>query len=308
MYQIRLKMAKKRTYISFDWALKKMLRHKANFVILEGFLSELLREDLKVKSILESESNAEESELKINRVDVLVEDSKKRLIIIEVQYSHELDYFHRMLFATSKVQTEHIKSGFDYSKIKKAVSVNLLYFELGQGEDYIYHGKTVFLGLHKKDELQLSPKQRETFLVEAIHDIYPEYYVIKINKFNDIAKDTLDEWIYFLKNTDFPDKIHAKGLKEAQEKMQYEGLSEKDKKAYDKHQIDLVSERNVIETARIEGLEEGKQIGLEKGQQIGLEKGKIETAYNMLKKGLDIDLIADVTGLSVEVIAGLADD
>lgn len=48
-------MAKK--LVRFDWAMKKMLCHKANFDILEGFLSELLEEDLRIKQILDSESN-----------------------------------------------------------------------------------------------------------------------------------------------------------------------------------------------------------------------------------------------------------
>jgi len=46
-----------RTLISFDWAMKKLLRSKANFDILEGFLSELLKENLTILEILESESN-----------------------------------------------------------------------------------------------------------------------------------------------------------------------------------------------------------------------------------------------------------
>ena len=42
------------THISFDWAIKKLLRSKANFGILEGFLSELLHEDIKIMEILET--------------------------------------------------------------------------------------------------------------------------------------------------------------------------------------------------------------------------------------------------------------
>ena len=45
------------TYIRFDWAMKHMLRDKANFDILEGFVSVLLGEEIKIEEILESESN-----------------------------------------------------------------------------------------------------------------------------------------------------------------------------------------------------------------------------------------------------------
>ena len=74
-----------------------MLRHKANFDILEGFLSELLEEEIKIKQILDSESNKETEDDKYNRVDILVENSKNELVIIEVQNSKEYDYFRRML-------------------------------------------------------------------------------------------------------------------------------------------------------------------------------------------------------------------
>ena len=50
-------MNKKRKLITFDWAIKRLLRSKANFGILEGFLSELLKEDITILDVLDSESN-----------------------------------------------------------------------------------------------------------------------------------------------------------------------------------------------------------------------------------------------------------
>ena len=99
----------------------KMLRHKANFDILEGFLSELLEEDIKIKQILDSESNKETKDDKYNRVDILVENSKCKLVIIEVQNSKEYDLFHRMLFGAAKAITEHIKEGQAYAEVKKVI-------------------------------------------------------------------------------------------------------------------------------------------------------------------------------------------
>ena len=58
-----------RKLISFDWAIKRILRSKANFDILEGFLSELLFEDITILEILESESNQEQRDDKFNRLD-----------------------------------------------------------------------------------------------------------------------------------------------------------------------------------------------------------------------------------------------
>lgn len=89
--------------VRFDWAMKRLLRDKANFEILEGFLSELLYQQIKIDQLLESESNKEHANDKFNRVDLLVHTEKNEKIIIEVQTASEWDFYHRILFGTSKV-------------------------------------------------------------------------------------------------------------------------------------------------------------------------------------------------------------
>lgn len=190
----------KRQLISFDWALKKLLRSKANFAILEGFLSELLREDIKIQEVLESATNKEHDMDKYNQVDLLVKNQNEELIIVEVRYDYEVDYMQRILYGTSKIITENMMKGADYGNVKKVISVNIVYFDLGQGEDYVYHGTTRFIGLHKRDELKLSDEQKEFYETNEVHKIYPAYYILKVNQFSNLAKDGLDEWIYFLKN------------------------------------------------------------------------------------------------------------
>lgn len=92
-----------KTYISFDWALKRLLRDKANFDVLEGFISTLLERDVRIKKLLESEGNMEREESKYNRVDLLCEDEHGDLLLIEVQGESEYAYFQRILFGTSKL-------------------------------------------------------------------------------------------------------------------------------------------------------------------------------------------------------------
>ncbi|MEO5331007.1 MAG: Rpn family recombination-promoting nuclease/putative transposase [Magnetococcus sp. YQC-5] len=82
----------KRRLITFDWALKRLLRSKANFEVLEGFLSELLSIEIRIIDILESESNKEDALDKLNRVDMKVKNSEGELILIELQYEREFDY------------------------------------------------------------------------------------------------------------------------------------------------------------------------------------------------------------------------
>ncbi len=221
--------------IRFDWAIKKLLRNKANFVVLEGFLSELLFEDIQIMRILESESNQDAEFDKYNRVDILTENARGELIIIEIQNTYEIDYFQRIIYGTSKTIVEHIGLGQEFIDVKKVISINIVYFDLGQGKDYIYKGSTNFQGLHTKDILQLSKRQKEKFDKENISDLFPEYYILKVNKFNDIANDKLDQWIYFLKNSEVQDNFEAKGLKEAKDVLDIMRLNKDDTYSYNRY-------------------------------------------------------------------------
>jgi len=291
-----LKMAKK--LVRFDWAMKKMLRHKANFDILEGFLSELLGEEVKIKQVLDSESNKETEDDKFNRVDILVENEKGELVIIEVQNTQEYDYFHRMLFGASKAITEHIKDGSAYAQVKKVISITIAYFDLGQGKDYVYHGTTVFKGIHKGDILGLSDKQAEVYGKNNVQDIYPEYYIIKTGKFRNRINDRLDEWIYFLKNAEIKPSFSAKGLKEANEKLDTMKLPEKERIAYDKYLLHLMSIASRNHTIEIETKEIIKK---------AYEEKEIEFILEMEKEGLTFSKIAKIAKKTEEEIRQIID-
>ena len=96
-------MEMRNKYIRFDWAMKRLLRNKANFAVLEGLMTTLLNEKITIVKLLESESNQESEFDKYNRVDLLAEDSQGRLILFEIQNNNEYAYFQRMLFGTSKL-------------------------------------------------------------------------------------------------------------------------------------------------------------------------------------------------------------
>jgi len=280
-----------RNLIRFDWAIKRLLRNKADFTVLEGFLSELLKEDIQIQNILESESNQRIDSDKYNRVDILVKNAKDELVIIEIQNQNEYDYFHRMSYGTSKAITEYISVGEPYQNIKKVYSINIVYFDLGQGEDYVYHGKTDFVGIHKADKLMLSAKQTEMLGGKfEPSQIFPEYFVIKVNQFDDSAKDTLDQWIYYLKNNEIKDDFTAKGINQAKELWRVDTLPEEEQKNYSQHLKNL---RN--DASRILTLKTDAEDRVKKARDIEIAKG-------MKKEGLETSLIAKLTGLSKDEI------
>ena len=327
----------KKKYIRFDWAMKRMLRDKANYAVLEGLLTTLFKEKIVINRLLESESNQEEEFDKYNRVDILAENSKGELFIIEVQNNDEYAYFQRMLFGVSKLVTEYINRGEGYQNIKKIYSVNIVYFDLGQGKDYLYHGKTEFLGVNTGEVLNLSPFQRQKFKVDVVSELYPEYYILKVNDFDGKPSTPLEEWIYYLNTGDIPQDSTAPGLEEARKKLELAMMSKDELSAYYRHLDNTVILKDNIYTSRGEGLLEGKEMGIKIGREEGLSEGKrigkrigreeglsegkrigreegvlegmekaqVQMLKNLKSAGASVEFMMDITGLTKEEIENL---
>lgn len=289
------------SYIRFDWAMKRLLRNKANFNVLEGLLTTLLKENIHIQKLLESESNQEEEFDKYNRVDMLAENDKGELFLVEIQNNNEYAYFQRMLFGTSKLVTEYINRGEGYEKVRKVYSINIVYFSLGHGKDYVYHGKTEFKGIHKGDILELTPFQKQTFKADTVSQLYPEYYILKVNDFNSVAKSPLEEWIYYLNTGEIPDNATAPGLDKAREQLKLDKMSKEELKAYYRHLDNIVILKSNIFTEREEGRVEGRAEGRAEG-----EKSKqLEIARNLKRMGLSTADTCKATGLSAEEVEWL---
>ncbi|HEC86167.1 MAG: hypothetical protein DRR08_33020 [Candidatus Parabeggiatoa sp. nov. 2] len=274
--------------IRFDWAMKSLLRDKANFDILEGFLSAVLCQDVSVIEILESESNVPDIDQKLNRVDILIQDKQQRYVIIEIQNCHITAYLERILFGVSKVIVDNVKSGEDYREIRKVVSISILYFNLGLGEDYVFYGNTEFRGLHDNKPLVFRRRKEDKTLEKfKSQDIFPEYYLINVERFADVMKTDLDEWIYLFKHAALPPNCQAKNLDKAGEKLDVLKMKPEERHRYELYLMALVNEQDAIDTA------------LNKGKI----SGKLEVAQKMQKSGMDMETIVALTDLSPDLIA-----
>ena len=247
--------------IRFDWFIKRMLRDKADYKVLEGFLTALLKKDITIISILESEGNQENESDKYNRVDVMVEDDKGEKIIIEIQSESESDYLERLLYGTSKVITDFMKKSDEYKNVSKVISISIQYFNLGSGDDYIYYGSTEFYGVHTKQKLKVKKlvETKEIKSFEEKANIFPEYYLINVQRFDDIVKEDIDEWIYMLKNSEIKKEFKSKYIREAEERLTMLKMDEKERKAYDRYLINVAREKDIMNTAKLEGRKEEEE-------------------------------------------------
>lgn len=314
-------MENKNSYIRFDWAAKRLLRNKANFGVLEGFLTVLLNENIKIVEILESESNQESIDDKFNRVDIKAKNSKGEIIIVEIQNTRELYYLERILYGVAKAITEHIHLGKTYQEVKKVYSISILYFDIGKGNDYLYHGQNLFTGVHTGDLLIVNTKEKNAIVPKLPKEVFPEYFLIRVNEFNKVAVTPLEEWIQYLKNGTIEPTAKAPGLEEAREKLKYYNMTHDEQRAYDEHINAIMIQNDVLDSAKLEGLQEGREVGLKEGREKGLQEGhekgleegreegekikQLEIARKMNLKGFSTEDIIDVTGLFVENIEKL---
>lgn len=295
-------MEQKDKYIRFDWAIKRLLRNKANFGVLEGLLTVLLNEPIHIVEILESEGNQQRENEKFNRVDIKAKNSQDEIIIVEVQNTREIYYLERILFGVAKAITEHIELGNLYSEVKKIYSISILYFDLGKGNDYLYHGQNTFVGVHTGDFLEVTTKEKDAIVHKLPSEIFPEYFLIRVNEFNKVAVTPLEEWIEYFKSGVIRPDTKAPGLEEARRKLIYYNMDKSEQLAYDEHVNALMIQNDVLSTAAMEGREEGRQEGRKEGREEGKQEEKIENARTMKSLNISADIIHQVTGLSLEEI------
>lgn len=291
-------MKEENKYIRFDWAAKRMLRDKANFAVFEGLITVLLGEPVHIVEILESESNQETQDDKFNRVDIKAKDSKDEIILVEIQQARELYYLERVLYGVAKAITEHVHLGDKYDQVRKVYSISILYFDLGKGADYLYHGQTTLVGVHTKDTLKITTKDKDIISVKTPENLFPEYYIIRVNEFNKLAKTPLEEWLDYLKTGNIKEDTTVPGLREARERLQVLKMDKADRDAYFRHVNNIMIQNDVLDTAKLEGIAEGRA----EGRAEGLKEANRKTAANLKRMGFSNEQIAQATGLTIEEI------
>ena len=276
-----------RRIISFDWAVKRMLRDKANYGILEGLFQVLTGRQMHIVEILESEANQLSATDKFNRVDIKAKDDNGDIIIVEVQVTRQIHYLERILYGVSKAITEHIALGDDYGQVKKVYSINILYFNFGEGTDYLYHGTTQFMGVHTHDKLTISTRENNVVALTTPADIFPEYFLIRVNEFNQVATTPLEEWIDYLKNQHIRPDTTAPGLQEARQRLELITMAPDERKAYERHLQNLMMEKDAIRTAYDDAYMDMAIKMIDKGEDPAkiYEYTGIEPASQLLLKG-----------------------
>ena len=288
--------------ISFDYAMKYILRDKSDYSIIEGFLSALLAtagyNPVKITALLETESNKDEARGKRIVADMIVEDTDGINYIIEIERNEKYNFMHKACFSSSRVIVDSIGQSQDYLNIVKVIHISLLYFDLGGSS--LYHGKTIFRDMDTTNDdnkpLQLHLKQKDGSMTDLV-DIFPEYFVISIPAFHDEINRSIDEWLYMMKNEEIKESFQEKYIKLAAERLDYLKMTTDQKANYMRYQLEMIDVREEIRTAELKAEAKGKV------------EGKVETLNFAVKSMFtnnisEID-IAKILALSVDEVRSL---
>lgn len=278
--------------ISFDYAIKYLLKNKGDYDIIEGFISALFASQgyppIKINALLDTESNKEGLEMKKSIADLVVEDGEGNKYIVEIERAYTPNFMHKACFNSSRLVVDGIYGNQDYTTIKKIFHISLLYFSTKEMQKPVYHGKTIVHEVDTKHPVDISIAN-EGLVIFNTPNVFPEYFFISVPMFDDVINSEIDEWLYVMKHSEIKQGFKSPYMAKVAERLSVIKMSSEERNEYIYYQKQSVHSQDILNAARAEGE----------------AKGIKKTALNMLKQKLDDKLISSVTGLSLEEILKL---
>ena len=290
--------------ISFDYAIKYLLKDKGDYEIVEGFISALLKsigyKEVKILALLDTESNKEDSKSKRSLADLIVEDEDKHKYIIEIERNVKDSFIHKACFNTSRLIVDNLAQREDYTQIIKIFHISLLYFNVGNGA--VYHGKTIIHEIETKEKLTVHIKNQVTKEVFDATEILPEYFIISVPQFNDRLDREIDDWLYVMKHETVPATFHSPYMKQVAEKLSILKMTAQERANYSYYQKKIYNDRDELQAAEergeARGEARGKSEGKMEGREEGIQIGEAKLIQMMLDSGSSVEIISKMTGLS----------
>ena len=286
--------------ISFDYAIKYLLKDKGDYEIVEGFISALFASEgygpVKITALLDSESNKESKDLKSSIAELVVADEEGNNYIVEIDRAHTDMFLNKAVFNTSRLIVDNIGASQNYFQIKKVFHINLLYFPFHNSQSPLHHGKVIFHEIDHTNPIDVHLVDRRMHIYDA-HNVFPEYFIVSIPLFDDVIKEEIHEWLYLMKHSEVKKGFKSPYMEKVSKRLDILKMSPKERKVYDTYIMDAMKKRDYIVSAEAKGIE--------RGRQEGIEQRTLDIAKNMLAKKCDIVLIRDITGLSEDDIQAL---
>jgi predicted transposase/invertase (TIGR01784 family) len=292
-----------KTLISFDYAIKYLLKDKGDHEIVEGFISALLATEgykpVKINALLETESNKETSHLKKSIADLVVQDEDDNKYIVEIERSYTPNFMHKACFNTSRLVVDSISGNQDYTTIKKVFHISLLYFSTQEMRKPIYHGKTIIHEIDTAHPVTMRIANQGLVMFEH-RNIFPEYFFISIPLFDEKIYQEIDEWLYMMKHSEVRSDFKSPYMEKVKERLAVLKMSDEERAEYYNYLKEAVHSQDVLTAAE----QKGEKRGIEKGRAEGKE-AMFQAAKNLLAMNMSKVDVSKATGLSMQEIEGI---
>ena len=276
-----------------DGMFKAVFGDEDDHELLEKLLEVTLGEKVKVERILNPGILKTNIRVKDKTLDLLVRGLDNTLYNIEVNMSHYKHLNRRNAAFIFSKYSEDLKKSDSYSDMNQIIQINLT-SELSDDSELISKYKLIDENTKKEyiDNFVIYEFNLDKLKEVCYNDSEFEKYKILVSlicddiQLHDICKgDKLLEKLErkVIKMNKDPEFIEFMSEEEEMEKLQ----------------------NTLMNNAREEGYDSGVEQGLEQGLEQGSKEKQIEIAKNMLNKGIDINLISEVTNLSEEEIETL---
>ena len=285
-----------------DFVFKNIFGSEKNSKILISFLNATLKPKDLITSveIKNTDLNKGYIEDKFSRLDVKATTSNEEIINIEIQLKNEYNMIKRSLYYWSKLYSEQLNEGEDYSILKRTICINILNFK------YL-----------KTRKFHSSYRLKEIYSNEELTDV-AEIHFIEIPKLEEGTdkleegtdeKDMLANWIEFLKDPE-SEKVRSLEMtiveiRQAKDELIRMSNDDTQRELYEMRAKTLKDKISALNEAERKGIKKGMEKGIKKGKEEGIKEGEknkaIEIAKSLLDV-LDVETIALKTGLSIDEI------
>ena len=273
-----------------DFVFKKIFGNEKHPNILISFLNAVIKPTDLIKSVQIKNTDIEKEHIedKYSRLDIKAVTNNGEHINIEIQVKNEYNMIKRSLYYWSKMYEGQLTKGQDYDTLSRTICINILDFK------YL-----------KNDNFHNCYRLKEKNTSEELTDVMELHFIEipklrKLENSEDIS-DMLEAWITFIESptSELIDKLEMSSdeIKEAKEELLRLSGNDKERERYEKRFESLLEQNSLLANA--------ERKGLEKGKKEGENRKAIEIAINLIKNGLDNELIRNTTGLSLEVIKEL---
>ncbi|MBA8756829.1 MULTISPECIES: Rpn family recombination-promoting nuclease/putative transposase [Wolbachia] len=290
-----------------DVSFKRIFGTEKNRDILIHFLNDILgftgKNEIKDIEFLSTIQDPDIAAKKQSIVDVLCRDSTGAQYICEMQVAKAKGFEKRAQYYAAKAYSRQADKGDQYHNLKEIIFIAI-------ADCVLFPNKSEYKSKHTIRDEDTNE-----------HDLKDFYFIfIELPKFpknkEDQLENIVEKWVYFFRYADETSEEELEKIigsdviiKKAYEELNRFNWSEKEFIAYEQEIKRILDEQAVLAQKLDDATAKGREEGREEGIQIGHEKGrkaeKIEVAKNSLKAGVSIDVITQITGLSIDEIQKL---